>query len=156
MRFKEVVPQGIKVTLLADRGFGDQKLFELLRRELGFEFIIRIRGNITVTSNDGVSRPAEEWVGKGGRAKLLRNAGVTLDGYEVPTVVCVHAKGMKEPWCLVASDGEAKARAVINGYAKRWTIDIDQPLCLLKSLFALVEQLNDLPRPASWRIAQRA
>lgn len=123
VRFKEVVPQGIKVTLLADRGFGDQKLFELLRRELGFEFIIRIRGNITVTSNDGVSRPAEEWVGKGGRAKLLRNAGVTLDGYEVPTVVCVHAKGMKEPWCLVASDGEAKARAVINGYAKRWTIE---------------------------------
>jgi len=98
VRFKEVVPQGIKVTLLADRGFGDQKLFELLRRELGFEFVIRIRGSITVTSRDGVSRPAEEWVGKGGRAKLLRNAGVTLDGYEVPTVVCVHAKGMKEPW----------------------------------------------------------
>jgi hypothetical protein len=58
-----------------------------------------------------------------GRAKLLRNAAVTLDGYDVPTVVCVHAKGMKEPWCLVASDGEAKARAVINGYAKRRTIE---------------------------------
>jgi hypothetical protein len=28
VRFKEVVPQGVKVTLLADRGFGDQKLFE--------------------------------------------------------------------------------------------------------------------------------
>jgi hypothetical protein len=26
---------------------------------------------------------------------------------------------MKEPWSLVASDGEAKASAVINGYAKR-------------------------------------
>lgn len=123
VRFKEVVPGGIKVTLLADRGFGDQKLFELLRRELGFEFIIRIRGNITVTSADGESRPAEKWVGKGGRAKLLRNAHITLDGYEVPTVVCVHAKGMKEPWCLVASDGETKARPVIDGYAKRWTIE---------------------------------
>ena len=123
LRFKEVLPKGVKVTLLADRGFGDQKLFEFLRHTLGFEFIIRIRGNIIVTSAQGESRPAAEWIGKGGRAKLLRNALITLDGYEVPTVVCVHAKGMKEPWCLVSSDSEVKARAVIDGYAKRWTIE---------------------------------
>ena len=77
LRFKEVLPQGVKVTLLADRGFGDQKLFEFLLHTLGFEFIIRIRGNITVTSNRGESRRAEQWIGKGGRAKLLRNAQVT-------------------------------------------------------------------------------
>ena len=123
LRFKEVLPVGVKVTLLADRGFGDQKLFEFLRHTLGFEFIIRIRGNITVTSAQGESRRAEHWIGKGGRAKLLRNALITLDGYEVTTVVCVHAKGMKEPWCLVSSDSEIKARAVIDGYAKRWTIE---------------------------------
>lgn len=123
VRFKEVLPAGVKVTLLADRGFGDQKLFEFLRYTLGFEFIIRIRGNIIVTSTQGESRPAEEWIGKGGRAKLLRNALITLDGYEVATVVCVHAKGMKEPWCLVSSDPEIKARPVIDGYAKRWTIE---------------------------------
>ena len=123
LRFKEVLPQGVKVTLLADRGFGDQKLFEFLRHRLGFEFIIRIRGNITVTSAQGESRRAEQWIGKGGRAKLLRNALMTLDGYEVPAVVCVHAKGMKEPWCLVSSDSEVKARPVIDGYAKRWTIE---------------------------------
>ena len=123
LRFKEVLPQGVKVTLLADRGFGDQKLFEFLLHTLGFEFIIRIRGNITVTSSGGESRRAEHWIGKGGRAKLLRNALITLDGYEVPTVVCVHAKGMKEPWCLVSSDSEVKARPVIDGYAKRWTIE---------------------------------
>jgi len=124
-RFKEVLPKGVKVTLLADRGFGDQKLFEFLRHTLGFEFIIRIRGNIIVTSAQGESRPAAEWIGKGGRAKLLRNALITLDGYEVPTVVCVHAKGMKEPWCLVSSDPEVTARPVIDGYAKRWTIEIE-------------------------------
>ena len=123
LRLKEVVPAGVKVTVLADRGFGDQKLFEFLRHTLGFEFIIRIRGNITVTSAKGESKRAEDWVGKGGRAKLLRNARVTLDHYEVPTVVCVHAKGMKEPWCLVASDVQIKATAVIKTYAKRWTIE---------------------------------
>ena len=30
---------------------------------------------------------------------------------------------MKEPWCLVSSDSEVKARPVIDGYAKRWTIE---------------------------------
>ncbi len=123
VRFKEVLPEGVKVTLLADRGFGDKKLFEFLRHSLGFDFIIRIRGNITVTSADGESRPAEQWIGKGGRARLLRNATITLDCYEVPAVVCVHAKDMKEPWCLVASVPELKARTVINGYAKRWTLE---------------------------------
>ncbi len=123
VRFKEVLTAGVKVTLLADRGFGDQKLFEFLSRTLGFAFIIRIRGNITVTSAQGESRTAAQWVGKGGRAKLLRQALITRDGYEVATVVCVHAKGMKAPWCLVSSDAELKARAVIDGYAKRWTIE---------------------------------
>ena len=121
--FKEMLPAGVKVTLLADRGFGDQKLFEFLRTTLGFEFFIRIRGSIIVTSAQGESRPAQQWIGKGGRARLLRHALITLDGYEVPTVVCVHAKGMKEPWCLVASDAEIKARPVIDGYAKRWSIE---------------------------------
>ncbi len=123
VRFKEVLPAGVKVTLLADRGFGDQKLFAFLYHTLGFAFIIRIRGNITVTSAQGESRTAAQWVGKGGRAKLLRHALITRDGYEVATVVCVHAKGMKAPWCLVSSDAEIKARAVIDGYAKRWTIE---------------------------------
>ena len=123
LRLKEVVPAGVKVTVLADRGFGDQKLFEFLRHTLGFEFIIRIRGNFNVTSAKGESTPAAQRGGTGGRAKLLRNARVTLDGYEVATVVCVHAKGMKEPWCLVASDQQIKARPVVATYAKRWTIE---------------------------------
>jgi hypothetical protein len=123
MRFKEVLPEGVKVTLLADRGFGDQKLFELLRHTLGFGLIIRIRGNITVTSASGEARPAEQWVGKNGRARVLRNALLTQDHYPMPTVVCVQAKGMKEPWCLVSSDEQIKARPMIDGYAKRWSIE---------------------------------
>jgi hypothetical protein len=48
---------------------------------------------------------------------------VRLDGYEVATVVCVHAQGMKEPWCLVASDPQIKASPMVATYAKRWTIE---------------------------------
>jgi len=86
----------------------------------------RLRGNIHVTDADGQTRPAAEWVGKGGRARKLRTARVTAQGRQVGAVVCVHAKGTKEPWCLATSDPEATAAVLVNHYARRWTIDIDQ------------------------------
>jgi len=121
-RLAETLPAGCRVTILADRGFGDQKLFAFLG-ELGFGYVIRFRGNIGVAAADGDSRPAAEWVGKGGRARKLRQARVTAQGRQVGAVVCVHAKGMKEPWCLAASDPEATAAVLINHYARRWTIE---------------------------------
>ncbi len=36
-------PEGVAVTILADRGFGDVKLFAFLD-ELGFDYVIRFRG----------------------------------------------------------------------------------------------------------------
>ena len=121
-RLAELVPPGCRVTILADRGFGDQKLFAFLG-ELGFGYVIRFRGNIHVTDADGQTRPASEWVGRGGRARKLRHARVTAQGRKVGAVVCVHAKGMKEPWCLAASDPDATAAVLVNHYAKRWTIE---------------------------------
>lgn len=121
-RLRDLVPAGCRVTILADRGFGDQKLFAFLG-ELGFEYVIRFRGNIHVTDADGQTKPAAEWVGKGGRARKLRDARVTTQDQQVGAVVCVHAKGMKEPWCLAASDREATAATLVNHYAKRWTIE---------------------------------
>ena len=121
-RLAELVPPGCRVTILADRGFGDQKLFAFLG-ELGFGYVIRFRGNIHVTDADGQTRPASEWVGRGGRARKLRHARVTAQGRKVGAVVCVHAKGMKEPWCLAASDPDATAAVLVNQYARRWTIE---------------------------------
>jgi len=118
----ELVPPGCRVTILADRGFGDQKLFAFLG-ELGFGYVIRFRGNIRVTAEDGQSRPAADWVGKSGRARKRHLARVTAQGQQVGAVVCVHAKAMKEPWCLAASDPEATAAVLVNHYAKRWTIE---------------------------------
>jgi len=121
-RLAELLPPGCHVTVLADRGFGDQKLFAFLDK-LGFGYVIRFRGNIHVTAADGQSKPAAEWIGKGGRARKLRDARVTAKGQQVGAVVCVHAKGMKEPWCLASSDREAMAATLVNHYAKRWTIE---------------------------------
>jgi hypothetical protein len=121
-RLAETMPAGCRVTILADRGFGDQKLFAFLPG-LGFGYVIRFRGNIHVADATGETRPAAEWVGKGGLARKLRDARVTAQGRQVGAVVCVHAKGMKEPWCLAASDPEATAAVLVNHYARRWTIE---------------------------------
>jgi Transposase DDE domain len=69
------------------------------------------------------TRPAEDWVGSGGRPRTLRNAFVTAERYQVGTVVCVHAKDMKEPWCLAASTSSDTAKQLMRTYGKRWGIE---------------------------------
>jgi hypothetical protein len=123
VQFKEILPPGVQVKILADRGFSDHKLLEFLPNELGFSYVIRLRSNITVTSASGEQRTASDWVGKNGRLRTLRDAMITGDLYPVSTVVCVHDKGMKEPWCIVASDQEDTGREMVKYYAKRWGIE---------------------------------
>jgi hypothetical protein len=63
----------VAVTILADRGFGDVKLFEFLD-SLGFQYVIRFRGNIQVSAADGETRLAADWVGKAGRARNTKGS----------------------------------------------------------------------------------
>jgi hypothetical protein len=119
-RLAEVLPDGVRATLLADRGFADTKLFGFLG-ELGFDYVIRLKGNTKVGAVDGTTRPAAE--GQGGRARKLRDATVTEAQCPVGAVVCVHAKDMKEPWCLVTGNGEATAPQTIKLYSKRWMVE---------------------------------
>jgi Transposase DDE domain len=123
VRLAEVLPADTHVCIVADRGFGDHKLYRVLTEELKFDFVIRFRGNITVTAATGEARTAVEWVGAGGRARVLPGSTVTAVGYPVGTVVCVQAKGMKETWCLAASTADRPTRELINLYAKRWGIE---------------------------------
>ena len=121
-RLKALLPEGVAVTILADRGFGDVKLFEFLE-SLGFRYVIRFRGDIHARAADGETRLAVDWVGKGGRARMLRDAEVTAARQKVGAVVCVKAVGMKEAWHLAASDGSLSAPQIIKLYSKRWTIE---------------------------------
>ena len=73
-RLREVLPDGVRVTVVADRGFGDCKLFYLLTEELAFEYVIRLRGDIYVTNARGDQRLAADWVGSRGRARRLVGA----------------------------------------------------------------------------------
>ena len=60
---REAMPAGVKVTVVADRGFGNGPMFQYLSEELGFEYVIRLRGDIYVTSAKGERRKASAWVG---------------------------------------------------------------------------------------------
>ena len=124
LRLREVMPCGVKVTVVADRGFGSGPMFRYPGEELGFEYVIRIRGDIYVTSAKGERRLASDWVRMNGRSRMLRGARVTdAHALEAGKVVCVHDKGMKEPWCLVASEGKVATRTLIRYYGKRWGIE---------------------------------
>src|SRR3954454_11414363 len=117
-RLAEVLSDDVKVTLLA--GFADTKLFGFLD-ELGFDYVIRLKGNTKVSAAEGTIGPAAEWVGQGGRARKLRDA--TAAQCPVGAVVCVHARAMKEPWCLATSNAAAPPRQIIELYSKRWSVE---------------------------------
>jgi hypothetical protein len=119
LRLRELIAAEVKVTLLADRGFADQKLYALLK-QLGFEYVVRFRQCISVTTPKAERRPAAGWVPDSGRALRLLAARVTDDEAQVGAVVCVKKKDMKEPWCLATSLATATAAQVVALYARRF------------------------------------
>src|ERR1039457_3111243 len=123
VRLADMLPAGVKVCIVADRGFGDQKLYRVLTEELHFDYVIRFRGNIKVTAGDGEERTALGWAGPGGRARVVRGAKVTANQYQVGTVVCVRDKDMKGAWCLATSHTDRKASDLMKLYGKRWGIE---------------------------------
>ena len=120
-RLHEILPDSINVTLLADRGFADQKLFAYLET-LGWSYAIRFRELVKVT-HEGKTVPAREWVSATGHARMLREVLFTNDRAALPAVVLKHQKGMKEAWCIATNRTDLGAAGVIKLYARRFTIE---------------------------------
>ena len=119
---RDALPKTTTVTVLADRGFGDQKRYEHLR-SLGFHYAVRFRQDILVADQFGDQRPAIGWLYPNGRARLLKDMAVTDDFYIVPGVVTVHDKRMKDPWCLATSRTDLTASEIVKLYGRRFTIE---------------------------------
>ena len=120
-RLHEILPEGVDITVLADRGFGDQKLFTMLK-VLGWSYAIRFRGVIKVT-HGGRTLPAREWLPVSGHAKMLRDVGITDDKTPIPAVVVKHQKGMKEAWFIATNRADLNAQGIVKLYSKRFTIE---------------------------------
>lgn len=121
--FAELRPATLKqATVLADRGFGDQKLYTFLS-ELGLDYIIRFRGVVLVQMPSGECRSAKQWLPKTTRPRHISNPLLTADKTPVAAVVCVHAKGMKDPWFLATSRADLTGSKVIKCYGRRFTCE---------------------------------
>lgn len=121
-RLRELVPLDTRVTVLADRGFGDQDLYFNIA-ELGFKHVIRFRQIIRVEASTGEAKPAAEWVPSNGRPAILRQARVTQDRSLVAAVVCVRAPKMKDSWCLASNIDDKSASELVKLYGRRFTIE---------------------------------
>jgi hypothetical protein len=122
--FKRLLPDSIKqVVVLADRGFGDVELYDMLKGELGFDYLIRFRKCIKVRDAAGTARHGGEWVPRNGSALLLPNAKVTGKKFEVAAVVAVKDAAMKEEWLLATSLTAQDAAKIVALYGRRFTIE---------------------------------
>lgn len=121
-RLHEAVSPDVRVTVVADRGFSDTKLYKLLT-ELGFYFIIRFRNNVHVRNAAGVKKPAKEWLTKDGRLRQIKGAMVTAKRYPVASIVTVRSKGMKDAWFLATNDPSLSGQLLRKRYGKRFTCE---------------------------------
>ena len=122
-RLKETVPEGCRVTVLADRGFCDTKLYRYLQDVLHFDYVIRFRDNILVEDSKEQGKRALQWVEKDGRLKTLKDVKVTAERVEVQRAVFVRKREMKEAWCLVSSREDWKGQEIMEWYGRRWGIE---------------------------------
>ncbi|MBC7174376.1 MAG: IS4 family transposase, partial [Polyangiaceae bacterium] len=121
LRLKQVIPEGVRVTVVADRGFGDTKLYEFLDSE-SWGFVIRFRECIHVRVR-GERKTAGEWVPENGRPKLFRNVEVTSRDRALAGFVAVRDAGMKDAWCLATNRTDLTARELVQMYGRRFTIE---------------------------------
>ena len=76
-RLHEILAKGVDIMVLADRGFGDQRLFAYLET-IDWSYAIRFKQNTTVP-HDGQSKPAADRVPSSGHAKMLRDVRILGD-----------------------------------------------------------------------------
>ncbi len=127
LRLHEIIPRDVRVTILADRGFGDQVLYRFLH-EIGWDYVIRFRGCIEVCDANGEAKPAMDWLSASGRAKMMKDVEVTQDRTKIPAVVLVHAKKMKDAWCLATSRSDLGASMPPCSTPTTWCSSISSPV----------------------------
>jgi hypothetical protein len=84
----EALSANVKVLIVAERGFGDHKLYRVLTEELKFDYLVRFRGNVKVTAADaadGETQTGIDRVGERGRTAHFNSdhAGGSISAAQV-------------------------------------------------------------------------
>lgn len=122
-KLKEILSPEIKVTILADRGFADQKFFKFISEELGFFYIIRIKSTTNITDKKGITKQAKQWLREDGFVSTIDKANITGEHYPVAKFVSTKQKNMKDAWYLVTNCNDLTGSEIVRFYGKRWTIE---------------------------------
>lgn len=123
VRLRELVPDDVHVTIVADCGFSDTALFDFIQYELGFDFIIRILSNIKVTDAVGKLTPVSDYLLPSGRTKTLKDVQMTDNRQDIAKLVCCKKKDMKEAWYIACSRRDLGCEEILKLYGKRRGIE---------------------------------
>jgi hypothetical protein len=107
-QLRQVVPVGVEMLVMADRGIGTSPDLIRILEGLGYDYLMRIQRS-TRFLKDGKALPVgcfahygQQWQGRG---KVFKKAG-----WLVATVYVVWEVGYKEPWCLVSNRSDLDPR----------------------------------------------
>jgi hypothetical protein len=115
-----LLPAGVKVVFLADRGFADTELLAHLRR-LGWHFRIRIKATFTVLRPGQPACKVEDFSLAPGRALCLHNVAITTEQFGPVSLALARHSRTGEYWYSV-SDEPPSVHAFAE-YGRRFTIE---------------------------------
>lgn len=119
-----MLPPGVRVILLADRGFGRTELARTCQ-DLGVRFLIRIKPDVRVTHHSYTGR-LDDYPIKKGMWRVLAGAQYRSDQAVTLSVVIRWKKGLPkrrdEPWFLM-TDLDGNAVQLTDLFARRMAIE---------------------------------
>ena len=115
-----VLPAGVKVVCLADRGFADTELLAHLRR-LGWQFRIRIKATFTVLRPGQPACKVEDFSLAPGRARFLHNVAITTEPFGPVALALARHSRTGESWSIVSD--EPTSVHTFEEYGRRFTIE---------------------------------
>jgi hypothetical protein len=115
-----LLPAGVKVVFLADRGFADMELMTHLRH-LGWHFRIRIKSTFSVGRPGQVVCKVEDFALAPGRALFLQNVAITAEQFGPVSLALARHSRTGEYWHIVSD--EPTSVHTFDEYGRRFDIE---------------------------------
>ncbi len=115
-----LLPAGVKVVVLADRGFADTALFAQLRG-LGWHFRIRIKAPFRVLRPGHPPCKVEDFALAPGRALFLHNVAITAEAFGPVSLALARHSTTGEEWYIVSD--EPTSVQTFSEYGRRFDIE---------------------------------
>ena len=115
-----LLPAGVKVVFLADRGFADTELLAHLRR-LGWHFRIRIKATFNVLRPGQLACKVEDFSLAPGRALFLHSVAITTEHFGPVSLALARHSSTGESWYIVSD--EPTSVHTFGEYGRRFEIE---------------------------------